>query len=194
MLSADVFMRGLAPSVLKIDAELPNPSDGLEIFCDIMGAPLARSRDEVEQVSPEQPLLVDTPGYLLRDPVTIERCAAALDELGIEERVLVVNAAYEAEAIGDQLAAGERVGATRVVFTHLDEARRSGKLWRFLLNARITPLFFSEGPNPAGDYVLDTYSFLLERSFPNGRELAAAAKSPEASRRRQQAKEASLSV
>lgn len=192
-LSADVFINGLTPTVLKVDSELPNPSDALEIFCEIMGAGLARSRDEIETVSESQPLLVDMPGYLLRDQRSIDECAQTLDDLGIEERILVVNAAYDAEAIGDQLAAGERVRATRVVFSHLDEARRSGKLWRFLLNGRITPLFFSEGPNPAGDYVLDTYSYLLERSFPNGRELAAATKRQESNRISRPAKEASLS-
>ena len=93
----------------------------------------------------------------------------------MDERILVVNAAYETELIADMLAAGESIGATKVVFTHVEETRRAGKLWKFLLNRRMQPLFFSEGPNPAGEYTMETYSYLLERSFPNGRELAAAA-------------------
>ena len=174
-LSNDVFIKGVSPTVLKIDSEIPNPSDALEIFCEIMDAPLVRSLEEVEAVSEQQPLLVDMPGYSLADARSIETCRDSLDALQIDERILVVNAAYDAELIADMMATGETIGATRVIFTHLDEARRVGKLWKFLLNGRIKPLFFSEGPNPAGDYAFDTYSYLLERSFPNGRNLAAAA-------------------
>lgn len=174
MLSADVFINGLAPSVLKVDSELPNPSDGLEVFCEMMGVALARSAEEVEEVDLERPLLVDMPGYSLADQNSIQSCRANLDALKIDERILVVNAAYEAELIADMLAAGESIGATKVIFTHLEETRKAGKLWKFLLNRRMQPLFFSEGPNPAGEYTMDTYSYLLERSFPNGRQLAAA--------------------
>ncbi|MBK1878447.1 hypothetical protein [Pelagicoccus mobilis] len=176
MLSADVFLNGLAPSVLKVDSDLPNPSDGLEVFCDIMGVGLARSASEVGEIGPERPLLVDMPGYSLEDRSSIDSCRENLDALGIDERILVVNAAYEAELIADMLAAGESIGANKVVFTHVEETRKAGKLWKFLLNRRMQPLFFSEGPNPAGEYTMETYSYLLERSFPNGRELAASAK------------------
>ncbi len=176
MLSAEVFLNGLAPSVLKVDSELPNPSDGLEVFCEIMGVELARSASEVDAVDEERPLLVDMPGYSLNDDNSLQSCRESLDELGIDERILVVNAAYEAELIADMLAAGESIGATKVIFTHLEETRKAGKLWKFLLNRRMQPLFFSEGPNPAGEYTMETYSYLLERSFPNGRQLAAAAR------------------
>lgn len=176
MLSSEVFINGLAPSVLKVDSDLPNPSDGLEVFCEIMGVELARAASELEEVSEERPLFVDMPGYSLSDASTIDACRDNLDDLGIDERILVVNAAYEAELIADMLAAGESIGATKVVFTHLEETRKAGKLWKFLLNRRMEPLFFSEGPNPAGEYTMETYSYLLERSFPNGRELAAASK------------------
>ncbi len=176
MLSAEVFVNGLAPSVLKVDSELPNPSDGLEVFCEIMGVELARSASEVDAVDTQHPLLVDMPGYSLNDDNSLQSCRESLDELGIDERILVVNAAYEAELIADMLAAGESIGATKVIFTHLEETRKAGKLWKFLLNRRMQPLFFSEGPNPAGEYTMETYSYLLERSFPNGRQLAAAAR------------------
>lgn len=174
MLSADVFVNRLSPNVLKVDTELPNASDGLEVFCEIMGVSLARSLEEIGEVSEGSPLLVDLPGYTLANRDSIESCREALDELGIEERILVVNAAYEAELIAEMLAAGESIGANKVVFTHLEESRKAGKLWKFLLNRRMQPLFFSEGPNPAGEYTMEPYSYLLERTFPNGRELAAA--------------------
>ena len=175
MLSAEVFLNGVAPSVLKVDSEIPNPSDALEVFCEIMGSSLARSIDEIEEISLDRPLFVDLPGFALGDPRSLEDCAGILRDLQIEDRILVVNAAYEAELIAEMMAAGDALGATHVVLTHLEETRKAGKLWKFLLNGRIKPIFFSQGPNPAGDYTRETYSYLLERTFPNGRELAEAA-------------------
>ncbi|MEM9160510.1 MAG: hypothetical protein AAGB46_15795 [Verrucomicrobiota bacterium] len=169
-LSADVFMSGLEPMVLKIDSDVPNPSDGLEAFCEIMNAPLFRDAEEVEGVSDERPLFIDMPGVNFSDPRSVADCKGALDELDVEDRILVINAAYESEMIAEALMAGERIGATRVVFTHLDETRRAGKLWKFVLNGNVLPLFFSRGSNPAGDYTTDAFSYLLEKTFPQSRD------------------------
>jgi len=174
MLAYEVFTRGSSPTVLKIDSEMPNPSDGLEVFCSIMGSGLVRAANEVEAIDPHRPLLVDMPGYRLGDAASQQACCERLEALGIEERILVVNAAYESELIADMLAAGRSAGANRLVLTHMEETRRPGKLWRYLLSRQLEPIFMSDGANPAGDYRFDIYSCLLERSFPNGGELAAA--------------------
>jgi len=173
-LSADVFINGLEPVVLKVDGSVPNSSDGLEAFCEIMGAPLYRSLDEIEERSDRKPIYADLPGLNLSDPAAVDSCRELLDEMGADERILVVNAAYESESISDALLAGNRMGATHVVFTHLDETRKAGKLWKFALGKSVRPLFFSHGPNPAGDYTMDPFSYLLEKTFPRGRELASA--------------------
>ncbi len=173
-LSADVFVNGLEPVVLKVDGSVPNSSDGLEAFCEIMGAPLYRSLDEIEERSDRKPIYVDMPGLNLSDSEAVENCRELLEEIGADERILVVNAAYESEVISDAMLAGNRMGATHIVFTHLDETRKAGKLWKFVLGKAARPLFFSHGPNPAGDYTMDPFSYLLEKTFPQGRELASA--------------------
>lgn len=170
-LSADVFVNGKHPSVLKVDTDVPNSSDGLEAFCSIMGSELARSLEELEGRDPEQPLYIDMPGVDVGDEERVEDCKRTLDDLGVDERILVVNAAYDSDLIATAFDAGHRMGARYVIFTHMDEAFRVGKLWKFALNGRIKPLCLSHGPNPAGDYTFDVFSYLLERSFPNGRSL-----------------------
>ena len=42
-LTQDVFVRGCAPIVLKLDGRQPNATDGLAAFCEILGAPLLRA-------------------------------------------------------------------------------------------------------------------------------------------------------
>ncbi len=174
-LSAEVFINKRSPSVLKIDSSLPNPSDGLEAFCEIVGSPMCRSFEELGEISEQRPLFIDTPGLDLDNQGSIDLLKAQLDALETTERILVLNAAYEAEVILESMAVGERIGATHLVFTHLDETRRVGKLWKYVLSDRVKPLFLSHGPNPAGDYTVDCFSYLLQRTFPHGSLLPEAA-------------------
>ncbi|MGK0237894.1 MAG: flagellar biosynthesis GTPase FlhF [Candidatus Pelagisphaera sp.] len=174
VLSADVFVNGLEPAVLKIDGSIPNPSDGLEAFCDIVGVPLYRSMEEAMEDPERRPLYLDLPGVNFADAASVAECSQILEEMEVDECVVVVNAAYETELIAESIAVGNRMGAKCVVFSHMDEARRAGKLWKFALNGGSRPLFFSYGPNPAGDYTMDPYSYLLEKTFPQGRSLASA--------------------
>jgi len=174
VLSADVFVNGLEPAVLKVDGSVPNPSDGLEAFCDIMGVPLYRSIEEIEEDGDRRPVYLDLPGVNFSNAASVDECLETLEAMGVDESVVVVNAAYETELIAEAIAGGARLGAKHVVFSHLDETRRAGKLWKFALSGDARPLFFSYGPNPAGDYTMDPFSFLLEKTFPQGRSLASA--------------------
>jgi len=175
-LSAEVFVKDREPVVLKLDGSLANSSDGLEAFCEVVGAPLIRSMDEIEERSIDRPIFIDVPGVDLSDSIALENCKRDLDSSGADDRILIINAAYEAEAIEESIMAGVKLGANHVIFTHLDETRRVGKLWRFALNAKMKPIFFSFGPNPAGDYTMSPLSYLLEKTFPQGRNLAKADK------------------
>ena len=107
-LSADVFINGREPVVLKVDGSVPNSSDGLEAFCEIMGAPLYRSLDEIEERSTDRPIYVDMPGINVADADAVEDAREILDEIAADERVLVVNAAYETEMIAETMLAGSR--------------------------------------------------------------------------------------
>ncbi len=171
-LSAEVFVKQREPVVLKLDGSVPNSTDGLEAFCDVVGAPLIRSTDEIRERSMDRPIYVDVPGVNLSDDEALRSCKEDLDRAGANDRVLVINAAYETEAIEASISAGSKLGVTHAIFTHLDETRRVGKLWRFALNSSIKPIFFSYGPNPAGDYTMSPLSYLLEKTFPQGRNMA----------------------
>lgn len=173
-LSADVFANGLEPIVVKIDGASPNPSDGLEAFCEITGTPFYRSMEEVQESDPDRPIYVDLPGFCVSDSNAVAQCIETLGALEVDEAILVANAAYEADLIAEAMAVGARLGARHAVFTHLDETRRAGKLWKYALKEGARPLFFSYGSNPAGDYTMDPFSYLLEKTFPQGRSLASA--------------------
>jgi len=57
----------------------------------------------------------------------------------------------------------DREGARPV---RVDEVRRPGRLWRFILQSGLRPLFLSSGPSPAGEIEEDVFGALLSRAFP----------------------------
>ena len=165
-LAADVFVRQRRAAVLKVDLERANPSDGLAVFCDALAVPLARSPEDLPKLSPNESIYVDLPGISLGDAEEIALCRKKLTELEVESRVLVINAAYEAELIKRIYQTGEELDATHVVFTHLDELTHWGKLWEFVLGHALTPLFLSSGPSVAGDFIEEIFPAILARTFP----------------------------
>jgi flagellar biosynthesis protein FlhF len=158
--------QGRQKPALEPLGDQPNATDGLAAFCDVLGAPLLRSPSEVDEFDNEWLLYVDVPGVGLDAPGEHRRLAQTLDALDVDTRVLVINAALETEVIADTFEMGRACGATHVVFTHLDEVRRPGKLWRFVLFGGLQPWFVSSGPSPAGEIETDVFSALLARTFP----------------------------
>ncbi len=165
-LAAEVFVRRRQAAVLKVDLDRANPSDGLAVFCEALGVPLSRSVEDLPANFASRRVYVDLPGIGLGDDNEIALCRKALDGLSVTSRVLVINAAYEASVIKQIYEAGERLEATHVVFTHLDELSQWGKLWEFVLNHDLTPLFLSSGQSIAGDFVEEVFPSILARTFP----------------------------
>ena len=138
-LSGDVFLRGRQACVMKLEADEPNSSEGLAMFCEALGVPLLRTTSELRKIPEDAAVYFDLPGMTLTGK-NIRHLQKIFDELGIESRVLVVNAAYERQLIQDAYTRASAIGATHVVFTHVDEIPRCGKLWEFVLDDGLVPL------------------------------------------------------
>ena len=80
--------------------------------------------------------------------------------------MIVINAAYDPELIKRAYDFADHASCTHVVFTHLDELSHCGKLWEFILDRKLTPLFLSTGPNIAGDLEENIFETILARTFP----------------------------
>ena len=163
----DVFVHGKAIQVLKVEGESPNPDDALQVLCDVLGVQLYRDPFDLDKVDPDGDLYVDVPGTALHEREHWQGLAGRLDELYIETRVLVMNAAYEKEVIKEMIAMGEELGCTHQVFTHLDEIANVTKLWQFVLNSSLTTLFFSYGQNVTSEFTQDVLEFMTSKTFPS---------------------------
>lgn len=165
LLARQVFLEGRRPQVLRLEVDKPHLDDGLLLYCDVLGIDCARTVGDLDTTRGDG-LYVDLPGFSLREASEQERIGKALEELGIAERILVINAAYEESVMRKFVQAGRALGTRRMVLTHVDELESYGKLWEFLLDPEGGVLFFSDGQNVAGDRVEDPFGFLLERTFP----------------------------
>jgi len=166
-LTTEVFFRNRKARVLKLDLDRPNPNDGLAVFCEAMGVPLVRDSSEAMEGDLDETLYIDFPGISVDSQADIDEVSYALNRHLVMGRVLVVNAAYDAQLIKRAYAFGEELRATHVVFTHLDELIHWGKLWEFVLGQRLQPLFLSAGQNLAGDFSEQVFDSILDRTFPS---------------------------
>ncbi|MGB0370058.1 MAG: hypothetical protein ACPGN3_01815 [Opitutales bacterium] len=165
-ISHDVLMKGARVHVLKVDQDMPNPDDALRLFCDVMGANFFRDPASLNQIPDNETVYLDFPGIHRSREEDWIRVRRSLDDMKVDTRILIINTVYESSMIRDALRMGSTLGATHLVFTHLDELSQATKLWPIVRHSGLSPLFASYGQNVAGDYSDDVLSALLERTFP----------------------------
>ncbi|MET0262198.1 MAG: flagellar GTP-binding protein [Rariglobus sp.] len=166
-LAREVFSHHRTGRVFKAEFDRPNPSEGLGVFCEALGLML-------EHATPDSPLpqagaefaYVDMPALSLRRPQENRALLRYLDTAPVEGRVLVLNALHDLAVLRDTYAAGRDLGATHLVFTHLDELEHWGKLWDFLIEGELSPLFLSTGAGLTGDLVPDVVGAVMRRTLP----------------------------
>ncbi len=165
-LAAEVFRRARLGHVVTAEFDRPNTPGPLPVFCEALGVPLAHYPASTQPAIPGGFVYFDLPGLSLRAPDDNASIAAFLEKEAITERVLVVNAAYENTALRRAFAVGRGLGATHVIFTHLDETPQWSRLWDYLLETDLEPLFLSTGPSLTGDCEVSAAQALARRTLP----------------------------
>lgn len=166
-LSQEVFRRARIGHVVSVEFDRPNPLGPLPVFSEALGVPLAHFPCETRPAVSGGFVYLDLPALSVRRPRDNAPLAEFLDREAIKERVLVLNAAYDRASLRDAYAAGRDLGATHLVFTHLDEVPQWGKLWDYLFDADIEPLFLATGPSLTGDCEEDVPGAIVRRTLPD---------------------------
>lgn len=164
-LAAEVYRRARTGHVVMAEFDRPNPPGPLPVFCEALGVPFAHYPASTQPAFPGGFVYFDLPGISLRDPADNAGHAAFLEQEEITERVLVVNAAYETAVLRRAFAAGRSLDATHVIFTHLDEITQWGRLWDYLLESELEPLFLSTGPSLTGECEAEAAQALARRTL-----------------------------
>ncbi|PTX90914.1 flagellar GTP-binding protein [Opitutus sp. ER46] len=165
-IAQEVFRRGRLGHVVSVEFDRPNPLGPLPVFAEALGVPLAHFPCETHAAVPGGFVYFDLPGLSVQRPADNAPIGAFLDREQITERVLVLNAAYDRASMRDAYAAGRDLGATHVVFTHLDEVPQWGKLWDYLFDTEVEPLFLATGPSLTGDCEEDVPGAIVRRTLP----------------------------
>ncbi|MDB6093994.1 MAG: Flagellar GTP-binding protein-like protein [Verrucomicrobia bacterium] len=166
-LSVEVFRRARFGHVVTVEFDKPNPLGPLPVFSEALGVPLAHFPCETNPAVPGGFVYFDLPGMSSRRPADNAPLAQFLDREQINQRVLVLNAAYDRTVLRDAYSAGRDLGATHLVFTHLDEVPQWGKLWDYLFDENLEPLFLSTGPSLTGDCEEDAPAAIARRTLPD---------------------------
>jgi len=166
-LAAEVFRRARTGHVVAVEFDRPGSLGPLPVFAEALGVPLAHFPCETQPAVPGGFVYFDLPGLSPRRPADNQPVADWLDREGIKERVLVLNAAYDRAALREAYAAGRDLGATHLVFTHLDEVPQWGKLWDYLFDEDLEPLFLATGPSLTGDCEEDVPGAIVRRTLPD---------------------------
>jgi len=164
-LGAEAFRRGRLGHVVTVEFDRPNPPGPLPVFCEALGVPVAHFPAATRPAVAGGFVYFDLPGISARDPAENAALADFLDREQIEQRVLVLNAAYDHATLRGAYAAGRALGATHLVFTHLDEVPQWGRLWDYLIDGALEPLFFGTGPSLTGDCEEDVFDALVRRTL-----------------------------
>jgi flagellar biosynthesis protein FlhF len=164
-IAQEVFRRGRIGHVVSVEFDRPNALGPLPVFSEALGVPLAHFPCETRAAVPGGFVYFDLPGISPRSRDNAP-LADFLDREQITERVLVLNAAYDRASLRDAYAAGRDLGATHVVFTHLDEVPQWGKLWDYLFDSEVEPLFLATGPSLTGDCEEDVPGAIVRRTLP----------------------------
>ena len=166
-LAQEVFRRARLGHVVTVEFDRPSPLGPLPVFTEALGVPLAHFPCETQPAVTGGFVYFDLPGISVRRPADNAPLAAFLEREEIAERVLVLNAAYDRAAMRDAYAAGRDLGATHLVFTHLDEVPQWGKLWDYLFDEALEPLFLATGPSLTGDCEEDVPGAIVRRTLPD---------------------------
>jgi flagellar biosynthesis protein FlhF len=163
-LGSEVFRRGRLGHVVTVEFDRPNSAGPLPVFCEALGVPVAHFPAATQPAVAGGFVYFDLPGLSIHQAENAA-LAAFLDRERIEQRVLVLNAAYDHAALRSAYAAGRALGATHLVFTHLDEVPQWGRLWDYLIDGALAPLFLATGPSLTGDCEEDVFAALVRRTL-----------------------------
>lgn len=166
LLAKEVFIEKTSPIVMKFASDQPKGEEALSVFCNVLGIKFINELDDDAKSSiSDQPVFCDSDGISFNSTEDISSLHNKLTNWSLDTRVLVLNATYEAEFLDHCFAKSSTLGATHFVLTHMDEVISASKLWKYMLNSGLSPLFFTYGQNLTSDFTQNMFSYLLNKSL-----------------------------
>ncbi|MEW6156427.1 MAG: hypothetical protein AB1813_03285 [Verrucomicrobiota bacterium] len=161
-----VLLAGRHARVWRLDGRTANTAESLSVYCEILGVPVAHGCPDSATRAGGELVFIDVPGVDWRDASALQDLWDRLQPLGAQVH-LVLNAAYETPLLLAQLRGFASAPLSGLVFTHLDEETRWGKLWNFVLGTNYSLRFLSAGQNIPGTFLEASSEKIWSAQFPN---------------------------
>jgi len=165
-LTRAALVEGKQARVWRLDGATANGAENLSIYCEILGIRTHRCWRVDHGAVAADLNFIDLPGVDWRNPTAVAALGERLKEFLAPEVHLVLNAAYEVPILMAQLRAFRALPIADVIFTHLDDEPRWGKLWNFMLGTNCMVRFLSAGQEVPGGFYDATSELLLGRLLP----------------------------
>jgi len=147
-------------TLYQLDTHLANSSSRPAIFAEIVGARYERTLPARFERR-EESVFIDLPGVPLGDDKGLKALQPVIRAFGVPEIHLVLNGAYEAGHLLEQVRFFSQIGITDLVISHLDEESRWGKVWNLVLGTNFAVRYLSSGQNIPGGLQSATPELLL---------------------------------
>jgi flagellar biosynthesis GTPase FlhF len=147
----------------RVDGPTANTAESLSVYGEVLGVPVERAWPDTPESSAGEVQFLDVPGANWKDLGALGELRKRLHPIPDLQIHLVLNAAYEVPLLREQIEAFSRLPITDLIFTHVDEETRWGKLWNFVLGTEFAIGFLSAGQNVPGDFWAASPEQLLPR-------------------------------
>jgi flagellar biosynthesis protein FlhF len=164
-LAQSVLVEEKSACVWRLDGRTANTAEALSVYCEILGVPVERSFQLDSRMQQAEMMFIDLPGVNWADAAAVGDLARQLNRFPRCHVHLVLNLAYEVPTLLKQVRAFASVPFSDLIFTHLDEEPRWGKIWNFVLGTNYCVGFGSAGQNVPGDFFRATAEQVLARQF-----------------------------
>ncbi|MEW6302719.1 MAG: hypothetical protein AB1705_04565 [Verrucomicrobiota bacterium] len=163
-LAQTVLAEGRLARVLRLDGVNANTAEFLDVFAETLGVPVERLEDGAPG-HPAEVLFVDLPGSCWQSAEALRDLGGRVSRWRGAQVHLVLNASYDTALLLAQARAYAALPITDVVFTHLDEERRWGKMWNVWLGTNYTISRLGAGQNLPGEFHIAEAGLILRRQF-----------------------------
>lgn len=167
ILAQRVLIENLPARVFRLDGARANTAESLSVYCEILGVPVERCRADASQARPCETIFVDVPGVGGNDSDALKNLSAQIAAFPEAQVHLVLNSAYETITLLNQLRAFSVLPISDIIFTHLDEEQRCGKLLNFCFGIKVPIAYLSAGQNVPGELASASVEKILSRVIPS---------------------------
>jgi flagellar biosynthesis protein FlhF len=162
-LAKAVLSDGQSARTWRLDGRGPNHGGLLDIYGEILGVSVEREWNGVEALGGCDAVFIDFPGVNAEDEAALGQLPARFEGFGSPQVHLVLNAAYDMPILLTQARAFSVLPVTDLIFTHLDEEKRHGKIWNIVLGTNYSVRYLSTGQNIPGDLSSAAPELLISR-------------------------------